>query len=49
VFLGLGYKSAVWIRNKEATVIRESGIIMITPDKGTERLQKGDCFAIFAQ
>jgi len=49
VFLGLGYKSAIWIKNEEAIVIRKSEVGLISPDKAIETLQKGDDFTIFSR
>jgi len=49
VFLGLGYKSAVWINNKEALVLRKSEIGFISPDKEIRQLNKGDRFTMISK
>ncbi|RLD61661.1 MAG: hypothetical protein DRJ05_02135 [Bacteroidetes bacterium] len=46
VFLGLGYKSAVWIKNGEAFVLRESEIGFISPGNVKRKLNKGDKFSV---
>jgi len=49
VFIGLGYKSTVWIKNEEALVLRKSEIGLISPDKAITKLSKGDEFKLILQ
>ncbi len=49
VFLGLGYKSAVWIKNEEAHVLRKPEIGFISPGNSIKLLSKEEEFLISSQ
>lgn len=49
VFIGLAYKSAVWIINEDALVLGNSEIGLISPDKTIKKLNKGDEFKLISK
>ncbi len=49
MFIGLGYKSAVWIKNGEVLVLRKPEISLVSPDASIRKLGKGDKFGLIAQ
>ncbi len=49
VFIGLSYKSAVWIKNEEALILRKSEIGLISSDNTFKMLNKGEEFTISSQ
>jgi hypothetical protein len=46
VFIGLGYKSTIWIKDGEALVLRKSEIGFVSAIGGIQKLNKGDGFVI---
>ncbi len=49
MFIGLGYKSAVWIKNENAVVLRKSEVGLISPEKAISKIGKGDEFELLKQ
>ena len=47
LFVGLGYKSAVWIKNNQAHVLRKPEIGLVSPGNSYKELSKGAEFKIF--
>ncbi len=46
VFIGLGIRAAIWIKNDDATVLRKSEISLIYPDKQIQTLGKDGEFIL---